>query len=46
MSGFILLMPKSIAIPVDVSIEDAFKFLISAGVLHPGDKTPAEEKIK
>jgi uncharacterized membrane protein len=44
MSGFILLMPKNIALPVDVSVEDAFKFLISAGVLHPGDKTPSEQK--
>jgi len=46
MSGFILLMPKNIALPVDVSVEDAFKFLISAGVLHPGDKIPSEEKKK
>jgi len=46
MSGFILLMPKNIALPVDVSVEDAFKFLISAGVLHPGDKTPSEKKNK
>lgn len=44
MSGFILLMPKNAAIPVDVSVEDAFKFLISAGVLHPGDKTPSEKQ--
>ena len=44
MSGFILLMPKNLALPVDVSVEDAFKFLISAGVLHPGDKTASEEK--
>lgn len=44
MSGFILLMPKNIAISVDVSVEDAFKFLISAGVLHPGEKVPSEDK--
>ncbi len=44
MSGFILLMPKSTALPVDVSVEDAFKFLISAGVLHPGDSSPSQEK--
>lgn len=41
LSGFVLLMPKRLAMPVDVSIEDAFKFLISAGVLHPGDKPPS-----
>ncbi len=44
MSGFVLLMPKKIALPVDVSVEDAFKFLISCGVIHPGESTPADEK--
>jgi uncharacterized membrane protein len=44
MSGFILLMPKNVALPVDVSVQDAFRFIISAGVLHPGDKTPSEEQ--
>ncbi len=46
MSGFILLMPKNVALPVDVSIEDAFKFLISAGALHPGEHPASEEKKK
>lgn len=44
MSGFILLMPKNVPIPVDVSVEDAFKFLISAGALHPGEHPSSEEK--
>ncbi len=44
MSGFVLLTPRSITIPVDVSVEDAFKFLISAGVLHPGESLPSEQK--
>jgi uncharacterized membrane protein len=43
MSGFVLLMPKNLVRPVDVSVEDAFKFLISAGVLHPGDKMPPDK---
>lgn len=43
MSGFVLLMPKSLVRPIDVSVEDAFKFLISAGVLHPGDKVPSDK---
>jgi uncharacterized membrane protein len=46
MSGFVLLMPKKIALPVDVSVEDAFKYLISAGVLHPGEKTPSEKEFQ
>jgi len=35
MSGFILLTPKVLSHPVEVSVEDAFKFLISCGVIHP-----------
>lgn len=44
LSGFVLMMPKSLVLPVDVSIEEAFKFLISAGVLHPGEKPPSDNK--
>jgi uncharacterized membrane protein len=44
MSGFVLLTPKKIALPVDVSVEDAFKFLISCGVIHPGE--PLSEKTQ
>ncbi|MDQ5956379.1 MAG: DUF502 domain-containing protein [Candidatus Rhabdochlamydia sp.] len=40
MSGFILLTPKSLSCPIDVSIEDAFKFLISCGVVYPMQKNP------
>jgi uncharacterized membrane protein len=40
MSGFILLTPKKHAIDVDVSIQDAFKFLVSCGVIHPGQNPP------
>lgn len=35
-SGYVLLVPKSIVHPVDISVEDAFKFLISCGVILPG----------
>lgn len=38
MSGFVLLTPKKIALPVDVSVEEAFKFIISCGVIHPGEQ--------
>lgn len=43
MSGFVLLTPKKIVTPVDVSVEDAFKFLISCGVIHPGEAVPSAE---
>jgi uncharacterized membrane protein len=42
MSGFVLLTPKKIVLPVDVSVEDAFKFLISCGVIHPGESLPKQ----
>ncbi len=44
MSGFVLLCPKKLALPVDVSIEDAFRFLVSAGVIHPGEEPPSGPK--
>lgn len=40
MSGFIVLTPKCLSFPVEVSVEDAFKFLISCGVIHPLQKKP------
>jgi len=43
MSGYVLLAPKKIVKHVDVSVEDAFKFLISCGVMHPGE-TPENKK--
>jgi len=44
MSGYVLLVPKKIIHPVDVSVEDAFKFLISCGVIHPGETPPSEKE--
>jgi uncharacterized membrane protein len=34
-SGFILFAPKHLATPVDIEVEEAFKFLISCGSLSP-----------
>lgn len=39
-SGFLLMAAKKDVKPVDVPVEEAFKFLISCGVLHPGDPVP------
>lgn len=44
MSGFVLLTPKKITLPVNVSVEDAFKFLISCGVIHPHESVSEEDK--
>lgn len=46
MSGFMLFTPKSHITKVDVSVEDAFKFLISCGTLHPGELPPSAESMK
>ncbi len=46
MSGFVMLSPKKFAVPVDVTVEDAFKFLISCGVMHPGEHPSTENKEK
>jgi uncharacterized membrane protein len=43
-SGYVLLVPKKILHHVDVSVEDAFKFLISCGVAHPGEAPPSKEE--
>ncbi len=44
MSGYVLLTPKKLVRPVDVSTEDAFKFLVSCGVIHPHEPLPTDEK--
>lgn len=41
MSGFVLLTPRKMAVPVDVTVEEAFKFIIYCGTLHPGEQPPA-----
>jgi uncharacterized membrane protein len=42
LSGFMLLSSKKNLIEVDVSVEEAFKFLLSCGAAHPGEKRPTE----
>ena len=40
-SGFLLLVPNSELTYLDMSVEDAAKLIISAGLVYPGQKTPA-----
>jgi uncharacterized membrane protein len=40
-SGFLLFVPEKETIPLDMSIEDGMKCVISAGVITPGLKPPA-----
>jgi len=39
-SGFYLVVPEEDTVPLDISVEDAFKLLISGGVVEPGGKVP------
>ncbi|MFH1371906.1 MAG: DUF502 domain-containing protein [Planctomycetota bacterium] len=36
LTGFMIIVPKDEAIDLDMSIEDAFKFIVSAGLVTPG----------
>lgn len=36
-TGFVLIVPKSEVIELDVSVEEAMRFIISGGVICPGD---------
>lgn len=37
-SGFFLMLPERDVRPVDISVEDAFKLVMSGGLVHPGDR--------
>jgi uncharacterized membrane protein len=41
-SGFLLFVPKADIIELDMSVEDAAKLVISAGLVYPNDKNPSE----
>jgi len=37
-SGFLIFVPKSEVIEMDISVEDAIKFIISGGIVNPDDE--------
>ncbi|SDW38700.1 DUF502 domain-containing protein [Litoreibacter albidus] len=41
-SGFLLFVPKSDVIELDMSVEDAAKLVISAGLVYPNKENPAQ----
>ncbi|SHG26036.1 DUF502 domain-containing protein [Cognatishimia maritima] len=41
-SGFLLFFPKSDVIELDMSVEDAAKLVISAGLVYPNSKDPSK----
>jgi len=44
-SGFLLFVPKSDIIELDMSVEDAAKLVISAGLVYPETKSPPSDAI-
>ncbi|SFA77198.1 Uncharacterized membrane protein [Poseidonocella pacifica] len=44
-SGFLLFFPREDVIELDMSIEDAAKLVISAGLVYPNAKEPAREPL-
>ncbi|WP_246003722.1 DUF502 domain-containing protein [Histidinibacterium lentulum] len=45
-SGFLLFFPKEDVIELDMTIEDAAKLVISAGLVHPGEKDTMPEVLE
>ena len=43
-SGFLLFVPKEDVVPLNMSVEEAIKMVISGGLVTPPDNRPMEEK--
>ena len=41
-SGFLLFVPRHSVIELDMSVEDAAKLVISAGLVYPNSKDPSQ----
>ena len=45
-SGFFLMMPKADTIELDMSVDEALKYIVSMGVVAPGGTAPAATPVK
>ncbi|MCZ0810964.1 MAG: DUF502 domain-containing protein [Pseudomonadota bacterium] len=45
-SGFLLFFPREDVIELDMSVEDAAKLVISAGLVYPGEVKPDDPRLK
>ncbi len=45
-SGFLLFVPKEEVVPLDMSVEEAIKMVISGGIVTPPDRRPLAERQK
>jgi len=41
MTGYLVFVPEKDAVPLDISIDDAFRLIMSGGVIVPGAKKNA-----
>ena len=39
MTGYLLFVPEEDTIPLDITVDEAFRLVISGGVIRPGDRT-------
>lgn len=44
-SGYLVIVPEKEVIPIHWSVDEAFRFIISAGVLIPGECDPGQEGV-
>jgi len=45
-SGFLLFVPKEELVPLNMSVEEAIKMVISGGIVTPPDRRPTEEQSR
>jgi uncharacterized membrane protein len=45
-SGYYLMVPEEEVVPLDMSVEESFKLLISGGILNPENKQQLNNKIR
>ncbi|MBT5941770.1 MAG: DUF502 domain-containing protein, partial [Rhodospirillaceae bacterium] len=45
-SGFLLFVPRDEVVPLDMSVEEAIKMVISGGLVTPPDRRPLAEQQK
>jgi uncharacterized membrane protein len=45
-SGFFLMMPKADVVELEMSVDDALKYIISMGVIVPGTPVPKPSAVQ
>jgi uncharacterized membrane protein len=45
-SGFFLMMPRADVVPLDMSVDEALKYIISMGVVAPTHRAPSVQPAR